>query len=57
MVHGASRDAKDAIGTRNRRMAYLGGSVYVRRRPVEVRQRRSGVSDEVVSNPWLGELH
>jgi hypothetical protein len=24
MAHGASRDAKDAIGTRNRRMAYRG---------------------------------
>jgi hypothetical protein len=33
------------------------GSVYVRRRPVEVRQRRSGVFGEVVSNPRLGELH
>jgi hypothetical protein len=33
------------------------GSVYVRRRPVEVRRRRSGVSGEVVSNPRLGKLH
>jgi hypothetical protein len=33
------------------------GSVYVRRQPVEVRRRRSGVSGEVVSNPRLGELH
>jgi hypothetical protein len=31
--------------------------VYVRRRPVEVRRRRYGVSGEVVSNPRLGELH
>jgi hypothetical protein len=29
----------------------------VRRRPVEVRRRRSGVSDEVMFNPRLGELH
>jgi hypothetical protein len=32
-------------------------SVYVRRRPVKVRQRRSGVSGEVVSNSRLGKLH
>jgi hypothetical protein len=29
----------------------------VRRRSVEVRRRRSGVSGEVESNPWLWELH
>jgi hypothetical protein len=29
----------------------------VRRRPVEVQRRRSGVSDEVVSNPQLRKLH
>jgi hypothetical protein len=29
----------------------------MRRRPVEVRRRRSGVSGEVMSNPQLGELH
>jgi hypothetical protein len=34
-----------------------GSSVYVRRRPVEVRRCRSGVSSEVVSGLWLGELH
>jgi hypothetical protein len=33
------------------------GLVYVRRRPVEVQRRRSGVSSEVVSNPRLGKLH
>jgi hypothetical protein len=33
------------------------GSVYVRRRPVEVRRRRSGISGEVVSNPRLRKLH
>jgi hypothetical protein len=33
------------------------GSVYVRRRSVKVRRRRSGVSGEVVSNPRLGKLH
>jgi hypothetical protein len=32
-------------------------SVYVRRRPVEVRQRQSGVSGEVVFSLRLGELH
>jgi hypothetical protein len=32
-------------------------AVYVRRRPAEVRRRRSGVSGEVVSNPRLGKLH
>jgi hypothetical protein len=32
-------------------------SVHVRRRPVEVRRRRSGVSGEVLFDPWLGELH
>jgi hypothetical protein len=32
-------------------------SVYVRRRPVEVRRRQSGVSGEVVSGLRLGELH
>jgi hypothetical protein len=33
------------------------GFVYVRQRLVEVRRRRSGVSGEVVSNPWLGKPH
>jgi hypothetical protein len=33
------------------------GSVFVRRRPVEVRRRQSGVSSEVVSGLRLGELH